>query len=288
MSTSAVYPTGIAPALGHLNSSNNEIEIFVEDTSNKNIWRAVLKNFLPSGTKFNDPIQLGGRKKVIEECMNDQIHDSRKKLYIIDGDLDIIRKTKKPNLKNLYRLRSYCIENYLLNEEAIFEASTIMDPDCSQLEAKNKLKLDLWKSDNKTLLTRIFICYAVANKFAEDHKTVGYHVTRLTRSHPSNDNICPDKTFRRTFSLYKTSVISNDISSVKNYKNLIEKNCSTIDFHRFVSGKDYLLPLLGARLKNNLKYRLSDASLKVILAKSTSSSVDPYLARRLKKIILGK
>ena len=139
MTTSVIYPLGIAPALGHLNSSGNEIEIFVEDTSNLNVWRNVLRKFLPEGVAFSDPIPLGGRPQVLEECRRDQVEDGRKKLYIIDADLDLLRGCRKPKLKHLYRLRGYCIENYLLQEDALIEVAQILDTDASEADARNKL-----------------------------------------------------------------------------------------------------------------------------------------------------
>ncbi|MBL3598161.1 DUF4435 domain-containing protein, partial [Rhodovulum sulfidophilum] len=148
MSTSVVYPEGIAPALGHLNSARNDIEIFVEDTANLNVWRSIIQKFLPEGVSFYDPIPLGGRKAVLEECRRDQANDGRKKLYIIDADLDLLMGRPKPRLRHLYRLRAYCVENYLIQEDAFLEAAQIIDPNISKEDARTLMDFAGWKRRN--------------------------------------------------------------------------------------------------------------------------------------------
>ena len=91
MSTSVVYPAKSAPAIGYLKRSSNDVEIFVEDTANPNMWVKLLKKYLPSSIRLNSVTPLGGRKNVLDACKEDQAIDDRKKLYIIDGDLDLIQ-----------------------------------------------------------------------------------------------------------------------------------------------------------------------------------------------------
>ena len=203
MTTSVVYPIGIAPALGHLHGSRNDIEIFVEDSSARNIWREILKKILPEGVKFEDPIQLGGRNRVLEECRRDQANDGRKRLYIIDADLDLLIGKPKPRLKHLYRLRAYCIENYLLNETALIDVATFLDVDASPEQARMKLDFEEWINSNRDILKNLFICYASSNHLSEQHQTIGYSVTRLAKSHPSSDILCPSKSGIRVFYLYR-------------------------------------------------------------------------------------
>jgi hypothetical protein len=284
MTTSAVYPIGIAPALGHLHGSRNDIEIFVEDSSAKNVWRELLKNLLPDGVQFEDPIQLGSRDTVLKECRRDQVADGRKKLYIIDADLDLLKGVPKPNLRHLYRLRSYCLENYLLNEAALVDVATILDVDVSPAEARARLGFSEWVEKNSDLLTRLFVCYATSHQLAEQHQTIGFSVVRLAQCHPSNDELCPSKTSVRIFGLNR--LVCRDVGSnqLREVGSVVQSNSSRLGPLRFVSGKDYLLPLMRARLQKLFRNQLPDSTLKVLLARATTKDIDPYLGRRLRFI----
>ena len=162
MSTSVVYPAKSAPAIGFLKSSLNDIEIFVEDSASPNMWCRLLKKYLPDHIRLDSVTPLGGRKNVLDACKADQGIDGRKKLYIIDGDLDLIQGRRKPNLKHLYRLRAYCVENYLLSENAILDLTTIFDGKIEIEDARAKLDYTSWCKDNAELMERLFACYAVS------------------------------------------------------------------------------------------------------------------------------
>lgn len=284
MTTSVVYPLGIAPALGHLHSSRNDIEIFVEDSSAKNVWRELLKNFLPDGIQFEDPIQLGSRKNVVDECRRDQIADGRKKLYIIDADLDLLKGVPKPNLRHLYRLRSYCLENYLLNEPALVDVVTLLDVDASPAQAKASLRFSEWVEKNSSLLTKLFVCYATSHQLAEQHQTIGYSVVRLAQDSPLNDELCPSKTGVRIFGINR--LVCRDVGPgpLREFSSVVQSNSSRLGPLRFASGKDYLLPLIRARLRRLFGSQLPPDTLKVLLARATTKDIDPYLYRRLSSI----
>lgn len=281
MISSVVYPIGIAPALGHLHGSRNDIEIFVEDSSAKNVWRELLKKFLPDGVQFEDPIQLGSRNNVLEECRQDQAVDGRRKLYIIDADLDLLKGVQKPKLRHLYRLRSYCLENYLLNEPALVDVVTLLDVDASPAQAKASLGFSEWVEKNSSLLTKLFVCYATSHQLAEQHQTIGYNVARLAQGNPFNDELCPSKTGVRIFGLNR--LVCRDVgpNPLREVSSAIQSNSSQLGPLRFASGKDYLLPLMRARLKRRFGSQLPADTLKVLLARSTTKDIDPYLSRRL-------
>lgn len=284
MTTSVVYPTGIAPALGHLHCFRNDIEIFVEDSSAKNVWRALLKKLLPDGVQFEDPIRLGSRDNVLNECRRDQVVDGRKKLYIIDADLDLLKGVRKPNLRHLYRLRSYCLENYLLNEPALVDVATLLDVDASPAEAKTRLGFSEWVEMNNGLLTKLFVCYATSHQLAKQHQTIGYKVVRLAQKPPLNDQLCPAKTSIRIFSLYRLVCRDVEPSQLREVSSAVQSNSSGLGPLRFVSGKDYLLPLLKARLRRQFGSQFPDKTLKVLLARATTKEIDPYLCRRLRSV----
>jgi hypothetical protein len=283
MTTSAVYPAGVAPALGHLHSSLNDIEIFVEDTANRNIWRNILKKFLPEGIAFSDPIPLGGRPRVLEECQLDQSDDGRKRLYIIDADLDILKGIPEPNLKHLYQLRAYCIENYLLQEDALVKVAQVLDTNLSEQDARNQLDFSGWKYSNEQKYRNLFICYATVNSLDEQHQTVGFWVGNLSQSRPLHDELCPVKTATRVISLYRTIRQGFSKETVREVHMRISKNSQNIDYFTYVSGKDCLLKMLLVRLKR-LFGHMRDDQITVLLSDYISPDIDPDLRLKLEQI----
>ncbi|RYZ85595.1 MAG: DUF4435 domain-containing protein, partial [Proteobacteria bacterium] len=112
------YSPRAAKALSYLKRPYNDIDIFVEDTCNHNMWLEMLRNILPPTVKITSVNQMGGRSAVVESCKLDQENDGRRKLYIIDGDFDLLLGRPKPRLKHLYRLRAYCFENLVISQES--------------------------------------------------------------------------------------------------------------------------------------------------------------------------
>ncbi len=284
MTTSVIYPTGIAEPLGHLNSSRNDIEIFVEDTANLNMWRRILKAFLPDGVRFNDPIQLGGRERVLEECRADQVNDGRRKLYIMDADMDFLHGVKKPRLNHLYRIRAYCIENYLCHQSTLLEVCQDLDVDASEAESRSRLDLSDWIGANRTLMENLFVCYGVVRLLEPQIATVSYSFERLIQPNPNGDLLCPKLTQTRIFSLLRKLREKRTRYEIAATAFKVKGNISGIDFLRYSSGKSFILPLILKRIRRKFRGGLSDEQFKASFARHLSKSVDPYLAARLKKI----
>lgn len=283
MNTSVVYPVGIAPALGHLNSTRNDIEIFVEDTSSLNVWRKLLKKFLPAGVVFNDPIPLGGRDRVLQECRNDQRNDGRKKLYIIDADLDLVKGLGKPRLKHLYRLRAYCIENYLFHEDTLLELAQVLDVNASAADARARLDFQNWISQNSGAIRKLYNCYAVTSLLRPDLPTISYFVGRLCVDDSRDGILCKVKVNSRLMHLYREIRAVHSRDTLRDCLSKIESNSSKMSVLVFVSAKDCLFKLAYERLTQKFGSMRPD-HMKVLMAEFTQVSVDPYLRARLHKI----
>ena len=203
MKTSVALPPTAARALGFLKRAENDLEIFVEDTASPNMWVKLLKLYLPAEVRLNSVSVLGPRDKVISACRADQAVDGRRKIYIVDGDLDLLRGVPKPRLRHLYRLRGYCVENYLLEEAAFVAAATTFDLKIERAAAARMIDLDGWLRRNEAALVALFVCYAVSHELVPKHETVRFRVHRLFRPEDPNYDLCETLVFRRTTSLYR-------------------------------------------------------------------------------------
>lgn len=284
MSTSVIYPVKAAPALGFLKSSRNDIEIFVEDSSAPNMWVNLLRRFLPPGVHIESVNILGSRKNVLAACKADQVDDQRKKLYIIDPDLDLLKGHPKPRLKHLYRLRAYCVENYLIQEQAFVASATIFDPEVDESTASQKLNLHGWLGRNRDTLKRLFVCYAVTHELAGQHETVGYQVQRLKISGRGNFDLCPVKTSLRVINLYRCVRRQCSKAETRMAFDRIGRNAEAMTVEIFVSGKDYIFPLLYSCVKYLFRVNINIKSFKTMIATNTDASIDPYLSRRLRRL----
>lgn len=286
MTTSVVYPPRASQALGYLNSSRNDIEIFVEDRSAPNLWIKLIRKLLPNGIRLNDVNILGSRDNVLAACRADQADDGRKKIYIIDADLDLLKGKPKPRLKHLYRLRAYCVENYLIADEHLISLATNFDVDISEQAARQKLNFSGWKTRNMASLNSLFVCYAVTHTLANSEQTVGYSVFRLLDEDGGQFDLCPSKVAKRVAELYRRVICERDAPSTRREFITVKRNASTLEVTSSVSAKDYILPQIFRLMKAHFGVNVSLAQFKVMLAGLAERDVDPYLVRRLAKICL--
>ena len=284
MRTSVIFPPKAAPALGFLKSSHNDIEIFVEDSAAPNMWTKLLKVYLPQSVRLESVNVLGSKKNVLEACKADQVVDYRKKLYIVDADLDLLRGCPKPRLKHLYRLRAYCVENYLVEEHAFIATATILDPKIHERTAKKKLNLHAWLNKNRDNLKHLFVCYAVTHELTNRCETVGYKVHKLMVPGNRNFDLCPVKTSIRIIHLYRYIRRQCSKDETRMVFDRIRKNAENIKVEMFVSGKDYIFPSLYALVKHHFGCNIKINSFKTMIAGSIDTTIDPYLLRRLRMI----
>ena len=281
--TTAVYPPRAARAIGFLKSNKNDIAIFVEDSAAPNLWTKFIRKFLPNGCEINDVTVLGGKENVIAACKVDQNRDG-KRLYIIDGDIDYLTGNAKPRLKHLYRLRAYCIENYLLQQDALVDLAMSYDVSVSQSDAHTRIDLLRWYNENNDALTSVFLSYAVVMRLGCSIKTVTFHVSRLLDEQSSRKNLCAKKTSSRVFGVYRELLKTKDAQSIREAYKASELIASRLHVSVFVSGKDYLLPPIFSLMKEVFGFNIKFDAFKALLAERISPKIDPYLSKRLKGI----
>jgi hypothetical protein len=122
------YPIRAIRALGYLKAPFNDVEIYVEDTTCHNMHLLIYRSILGPHIKLKSVNQVGDRTRVIAACGADQVNDGRKRLYVIDGDFDILLGRRAPRLNFFYRLRTYDIESLLISESAIASVGMMSRP----------------------------------------------------------------------------------------------------------------------------------------------------------------
>lgn len=275
------YPARAAKALGYLKRRYNHIEIFVEDTSNHNMWIRLLQKLLPEDVQLSSVNMLGGRNQVINACRLDQSDDGRKKLYIIDGDFDFLLGQPKPRLKHLYRIRSYCVENLLVHRNSLVEIGVDSSPLLSQSDIDALLDYSSLIGAFEPKLRSLFIIYATAYQVAPSVQTVGHSVMHLTRSTRSSITLDEGKIGHRVRQVVREACKLVKVAAFRKARKSIQDRAETLRFEECVSGKDYLFPLIWVQLRKRCGYRGSQNHLKIQLAKEYHPTFEPFLARRI-------
>jgi hypothetical protein len=227
---------------------------------------------------INDITPLGSKTNVIKACQNDT--DSRKnKIYIVDGDLDLIYDNNPKRIANLFVLDSYCIENYLIEETGIILFMHKLDGEKSKSQIKLNLDFGNWINFN-TCLIDLFIHYSIMKELSIDYSIIS--LSKLTKSSRQGAFLDQKKVINLVKAL-KFQIITS--KSEKEYKRLIKSRAKKWknDHHTFlkiISGKDFLLPLLEFKIKclcNSANLLMRRKAIKVNLASYCS-------LERLKKL----
>ena len=101
----------------------NDIDIYIEDTAKgyRKIFKELLNKALDSKFEIDQVFPIGNREEVIAECEKNQLNSGRKRVYIVDGDLYLLNGNDRDDLKGLFVLPRYCIENYFFSLTSISE-----------------------------------------------------------------------------------------------------------------------------------------------------------------------
>lgn len=261
----------------------NEIDVYVEDTSveTKKLYTIILNKATNSKYKIESVLPLGSSKSVIEEWKKHRIiNDNRKKVFIIDGDFYLINENVDEeindptilDLKGLYVLPKYCIENFLIEESALISIVHDDDPLNDQSQIKENINIQEWIVGNENHLFDLFVLYSIIIKFKLGIPNVQFGVNKLCTN--STGIVCSEKVRQRIETL-KVEIMSSKSSLDLEGEILKRKHKLQLAQNKllkFVSGKDYLFPLLKSRIKSKNKINPDNCSFKIRLAKNCSFS----------------
>jgi hypothetical protein len=143
-------------AYSRLYQKYNDIDIFVEDSTYTGVYEKIINRILSGKAKVARVTPLGPRNVVEEAARSDSGPHNRPRLYIVDGDLDILSRGKNDKVKNLYRLKVYSLENLLIDNEAIKKYCKFSCPGIDELTCSIKCDVDgLFEEMQKYLLSYI-------------------------------------------------------------------------------------------------------------------------------------
>ena len=251
----------------------NDVDIYIEDSAEgyRKIFKELLNKALGTKFKIEQVFPIGNREQVIEACRKNQISDGRKKVYIVDGDFYILNDSTTHLLNGLYVLPRYCVENFLFCEEAICETADEEECELEIDQIKTHIDFNSWLTQNESLLLDLFIVYAICFKHIPTEQTVSYKVSKLCNS--NSGIVDPEKVKARKDDLRTKLINYFGVERLNTEIEMITDRIKEKDkkLLRFISGKDYLLPLLITRIKSFMRFPSNSITIRLRLAKKVNA-----------------
>jgi hypothetical protein len=271
----------------YLKRNYNDIAVFVEDVTCKNMWVALINKILGNKGHIDDVFPLETRSAVISAIsVYDPNKLARPAIFIIDADLDLLAGSPPPAGPPLHRLQGYCIENLLLDETALVEVAFESHADATKSVLAQTLKLPQRLDRIARFLKPLFEVYAAAYMHGASIQTVGFSVVRLLHDERDPDSLSVDKLAARCrqvrshlFSQFGYPAVKSTLATIRS----ISRGPGYSS--RLVSGKDYLLPLIYMLLQRRCDFRDSKKSLCVRLAQWFRPDTCPALAAAVLSLI---
>lgn len=247
----------------------NDIDIFTEDEKKDlEFYKVLFKRLLEdTDIKINDITTLGCRNKVIERCKNEP-SNGKHKIFIVDGDIFLINQLETEQLDNLFILDSYCIENYLICQNASTKFAYNLIGTKSIEKVREQLDFDNWLDNLVEPLIELFFHFSIL------HEVIGkfrlFNAYKYIKKGTLNIGLVNLEIESIKSEIFE---VINEEEYINLYKKREEKWLKNTDtLLRIVSGKDYLLPLLQIQIQNVRKTKglFTNESIKLFLAQFCS------------------
>lgn len=246
----------------------NDVDIFVEDTAKYagTVYTQFIGRILDGRAKVSTIFPLGDKKTVIDACAADTAPGGRNRIYLVDGDLDLIAAIPPASMPRLYTHTVYHLENYFICENALTRVLHEENPRLNEEEIRARLDFRCWIVEIHPLLY-LFRVFGLSKILDPSLPTVKTGIGAFTTANKIDiDKVrafCGDRVgnLERNF---PTDVVE---AAKKRIDDVVEKKVRQQDL---VSAREYLLPCLrwwiaskGLQLpagKESLLFRLSKQS----------------------------
>lgn len=232
----------------------NDIDIFTEDENkDKAFYKKLFSRLLEgSGILINDVYPLGSSNDVIKACNNDT-DETRKKIYIVDGDIYLMY-APKPSSNKLFVLDAYCMENMVIDENSICNTLCNFLGELELNDVKTLYKFNALVDSHKDELIELFYYKALKNKYC------GYFTLySLGRYYDKNNNLNLSEIHQEELNIKNDLIrggVVDEITFNRDIELLKERFPKTPEtFLKIISGKDYLIHMIACHATKVLNYK---------------------------------
>lgn len=260
----------------------NDFDVFVEDTAKfaNAVYSSFITRVAQGNCKVSRVIPLGDRNKVLSTAAADSKKGGRRRLYLVDGDLDLISGIPDPIVDRLFVHKVYHLENYFLCEEALLEVLQEENPRLSTDNLRAALDYHGWLREVEPLLD-LFVVFGMTRIVDPSMPTISIGIGAFS----SNNRIDVGKI--RCFCQTRTVDLeerctAQQLKSAK--RRVLEATRAHSHFTDLVSARDFLLPTLRWWIAGkNLKLPANKESLLFRLSKRCAIERHVALTDAIKK-----
>ena len=247
------FSTEVRQASTVFTQYRNTINIYTEDCGkDKKFYVTLFKRLLnDTDIIINDIYPLGNCTNVINACRKDK--STSPKLYIIDGDIYNM-STPRDTEENLFVLDSYCIENYVIDEQAYYKVYNELDPVHSEDEIKKIINYSKMMEAAIAPFMRLFRYFSISKEVLDKFrlKSATCFLSNIGNIEISKID---DETADIEVQLEDGGLSEQELSKAIKEKNLLFPDCYE-SLLKYVSGKDYLIPYICKFSENKLSLSL--------------------------------
>ncbi|AHX16415.1 hypothetical protein CH75_17445 [Dyella jiangningensis] len=239
-------------------SDFNDIDVYIEDTleGSRKIYVSILNRVFDGAVKVSQVFPLGGRRAVTERCKADQGDRPRPAIYIIDGDYDCITGDSDGDLRRLYKLKRYCIENYLVDLDAVVDILDEEDIELEVVDIEKKLDLAAWRERLASSLGDLVLFLAAGKKLNCSLPSVNFDLREIEGEFP--DQVDAEKV-AGLIAKYRSAVDDRQgEGAMDGLVNVFRPKVPADASFRGLSAKAVFMPLLKKRLQRKGGYAPMD------------------------------
>jgi hypothetical protein len=149
----------------------NDLDFYVEDAEQENLYYTILRKLFPT-LKLNNVFALGGKQNLLGRAFSEE-ESGRISVYLVDKDFDDLLNLIRERA-NVFYLRRYCIENYLLEEVAFVEFVVSEMPRLRRDSVRYRLQFGSSLREAILELRKLFSLFLIAQKYGLPVKSSGY------------------------------------------------------------------------------------------------------------------
>jgi hypothetical protein len=229
----------------------NECDFYIEDEEQEELYYLIIKKLFPK-ISMSKIFPLKGKDNVLAHSFEN--NGTKKYVYILDKDFDdLLNKTTDRD--NIFYLKCYCIENYLLENEAIVSFVISEKPKLKRSDIKKRFDSKLYiKYLSENFAYLFFLYFLVQSRLSRKIKNCKKSPEEFRdKKNRSLVNAAAIKTFEKELSIVlknenislsiKEEYLKNESLFAKIYEDNILEN---------ISGK-YLLNFMQKKIKIEFK-----------------------------------
>lgn len=280
------WPERARSAIRFLFEPLQDIDVYVEDTNDEAFYRCLLNHASAGQVKIARVLAKGGRGPVLTAAASHN-HSQRRALFIVDGDLPWVNGEPTPQVPGLHCHEAYCVENLLLCQRAL---NTVLSQDTNVTDeaARERLAFSAWRQRIAEPLVELFAAFATAHHYCPAQVTVGLGVGRLCAQVRGTAELDPHKVIEaRDAALAAAGAVADAATVNAHYQRTVDRLMKLQDPLTAVSGKDFLLPLIGFHL-GSLGCRIKKSALRMRLASAGDVGRFARLATALGRAARGQ